>query len=54
MYFEETRFEPSGFVHAACCRDYFGTTLLLDRAAHFSPQLTESDLADLENALRGD
>jgi hypothetical protein len=51
VYFEEARFEPSGFVHAACASGYFGTTRLIDRARHFNPDLGDDDAAELEAAL---
>ena len=51
VYFEEFRFEPSGFVHAACASDYFDTTDLIERIKYFSPQLDAGDLADLQLAL---
>ena len=50
VYFEEYRFEPSGFIHAGCAADYFGTTDLLDRVRYFSPELTEPDLRELAKA----
>ena len=50
-FFEEYRFSPSGFVHAACAADYFETTDILDRVAHFSSGLAATDLADLRTAL---
>lgn len=52
VFFEEFRFEPAGFLHAACAREYFGTLDLMDRIAHFGPELTAADLQDLERALR--
>lgn len=54
VYFEEGRFEPSGFVHAACARPYFGTTDLIERARHFSPALDDADAAELAAALQPD
>lgn len=51
VFFEEFRFEPSGFVHAACAGEYFETTDLIERIKHFSPQLSASDLDDLKRAL---
>lgn len=51
VYFEEFRFEPSGFVHATCAGEYFETTDLLERIKHFSPQLSASDLHELKRAL---
>ncbi|MBN1236916.1 MAG: hypothetical protein JXB36_00370, partial [Gammaproteobacteria bacterium] len=43
VYFDEARFEPSGFVHAECAEAYFGTTELIDRARHFNPELGDAD-----------
>lgn len=54
VYFEEYRFEPSGFIHAGCATDYFGTADVLDRVRRFSPNLTEEELADLARACDGD
>lgn len=51
VYFEEFRFEPSGFVHASCAREYFETTDLIERIKHFSPQFDAGNLADLKRAL---
>lgn len=51
VYFEEFRFEASGFVHATCAGEYFETTDLIERMKHFSPQLSASDLDDLKLAL---
>ena len=54
VFFEEYRFSPGGFVHAECAREYFDTVALLDRIAHFSPDLTAQDLEDLDRALRAE
>jgi hypothetical protein len=51
VFFEELRFEPSGYVHAACAREYFETIDLLDRVKHFSPELGASDMDELRAAL---
>lgn len=48
VFWEEGRFQPSGFVHGACAKEYFGTTEVIARAAHFTP-LAGEDVA----ALRG-
>jgi hypothetical protein len=50
-FFEEFRFAPSGFVHAACAPAYFETAAILDRVAHFSPNLDRAELEDLRRAL---
>jgi len=47
VFFEEFRFEPSGFIHAGCAREYFGTTDLLERVRYFSPDLGAGDLEEL-------
>jgi hypothetical protein len=51
MYFEEFRFEPSGFIHAACAREYFKTTDLIERIKYFSLKLDASDLDDVKLAM---
>jgi hypothetical protein len=51
VYFEEFRFEPSGFVHASCAREYFETTDLIERIKYFNPNLNAGDLDDLKLAL---
>ena len=50
-FFEEFRFSPSGFVHAACAPSYFETEEILDRVAHFSPDLDRAELDDLRRAI---
>lgn len=50
-FFEEFRFAPSGFVHAACVPAYFETGDILDRVAHFSPNLDRTDLDELGRAV---
>lgn len=51
VYFEEFRFAPSGYIHAACASAYLGTTELLDRISHFCPKLSQDDLSSLTLAL---
>jgi hypothetical protein len=51
VFYEEGRFEPSGFVHAGCAREYFETTDVLARVRRFSPALREEDLAELRAEL---
>jgi len=51
VFYEEGRFEPSGFVHVGCGLAYFETTDILPRVRRFSPGLREEDLADLEAEL---
>ncbi|HZD53071.1 MAG TPA: hypothetical protein VE175_08490 [Woeseiaceae bacterium] len=54
VFFEEYRFEPSGFIHAGCAKEYFGTTDVMERVLHFNPSLGAGDLEDIESALRPD
>jgi hypothetical protein len=52
VFFEEYRFNPGGFVHAGCSTTYFETVEIIDRLRHFSPDLTDSEAAELERAVR--
>lgn len=51
VFFEEHRFQPSGFIHAACASEYFGTTNVLERILHFNPTLTPAELEAIEVAM---
>ena len=51
VFFEEYRFEASGFIHAGCGNDYFGTTDIMDRVRHFNPALELEELEEVEAAL---
>ena len=51
VFYEEGRFTPSGFVHVACMPAYCETTEVIPRIRHFSPALTEADLAELSAQL---
>ncbi|MEZ5316809.1 MAG: hypothetical protein R2752_05360 [Vicinamibacterales bacterium] len=48
LYYEDGRFTPSGFIHAACAPAYLETTAILPRVRHFTPALTDADAAELE------
>jgi Poly(ADP-ribose) polymerase and DNA-Ligase Zn-finger region len=52
MFFEEFRFNAGGFIHAGCAGAYFGTTDIMDRVRHFSPDIPAAELDDLENAVK--
>lgn len=52
VFFEEHRFQPSGFIHAACAEEYFGTANVMDRVLHFNPALGPKALEAIEAALR--
>ena len=51
VFFEEYRFNPGGYIHAQCSREYFETVELLDRIRHFTPELREPELAEVAAAL---
>jgi hypothetical protein len=51
VYYQEGRFEPSGYVHLRCAPEYFETADVIDHVRHFSPALTEADLADIRGQL---
>ena len=51
VFFEDYRFNPGGYLHARCARNYFETTEILDRVRHFSPELRETELAEVARAI---
>ena len=51
VFFEEYRFQPSGFIHAGCAGEYLGTTDIMKRVGHFSPALSAADLKDFKKSL---
>jgi ribosomal protein L37AE/L43A len=51
MYYEDGRLTPGGFIHAGCSANYFETTDLFGRFKHFSPELSDSDLAEIRAEL---
>ena len=52
VYYQESRFEPSGYIHADCAAAHLGTTEILDRVRHFSPDLGEEELVELAGQLK--
>jgi hypothetical protein len=52
VYYEEGRFQPSGFIHLGCAASYFETADVIDRLRHFSPDLTESDIEEIRSQLQ--
>ena len=51
VFFEDYRFNPGGYLHARCARNYFETTAILDRVRHFSPELREAELTEVAGAI---
>ncbi len=52
-FYEEGRFNPAGYIHAGCAREYLETTDIIDRAAHFTPDLDDSDVNEIRSVLAG-
>jgi hypothetical protein len=50
VFYQESRFEPSGFLHARCATGYLGTAEILDRLEHFGP-LSPDDRRAVEQAI---
>jgi len=51
VFFEDYRFNPGGYLHARCARNYFETTEILDRVRHFSPELRDAEVAEVAAAI---
>jgi hypothetical protein len=52
VFFEEGRFNPSGFIHMRCAAAYLEAGEFLDHALHFSPDLTDADRAELRSLMK--
>jgi hypothetical protein len=50
-YYEDGRFMPSGYIHLQCAAPYFDTTDILPHLRHFSPELSEEEIAEIARAL---
>ena len=51
VFFEEGRFNPSGFIHVKCAPGYFEGAAIAERALHFSADLSDAERAELGKAL---
>lgn len=51
VYYEEGRFNPSGFIHLSCAEPYLGTADIVDRALHFAGELGEEGVAEVRRLL---
>jgi hypothetical protein len=51
VFYEEGRFEPSGFIHLPCAPAYFETGDVADSLEHFAPELTPDERAEIRAAL---
>ena len=50
-FHKRPRFAPSGFIHVGCAREYLETAEIFGRLKHFSPALTDGDLAEIREQL---
>lgn len=48
---EQGRFEPAGFLHPRCSKDYFETVDVMERVRHFAPTLEDVDLEELSREI---
>lgn len=53
VFYEDGRFNPSGYIHPACAAEYLGTKDVVNRVHHFSPDLSPADLEELKADLDG-
>ena len=51
VFWEDGRYQPSGYVHIACAADYFETTTIQLPLTHFSPELTDEQRNELFTLL---
>lgn len=51
LFWQDGRFAPAGFIHAACAGPYFETIDILDRLQHFAPDLAMTDSEELARVL---
>lgn len=51
--FEEARFQPIGYIHLTCQREYFGAPPSLERLKRCVQQLSALDLAEVAAACEG-
>jgi hypothetical protein len=52
LYYEDGRFNPSGFIHLGCAPGYLETPDILPRLKHFAPDLSDTDLKEIGAALQ--
>jgi hypothetical protein len=52
VFFEEGRFQPGGFVHLDCRKEYFEQEEIMDPLLHFSQGLEDLERSELIRALQ--
>ena len=50
VFYDDGRFVPSGFMHAACVKEYLETTDIGPRLKHFSPRLSQAEFDEAAKA----
>jgi hypothetical protein len=53
-YYEDGRFVPSGFIHVRCAPAYLETPDVMARIRHFSPGLSDAEIAEIQAELGAD
>ena len=53
MYYEDGRFAASGTIHVSCAPAYLETADVMVRLKHFTPSLTDADVAEIQALLNG-
>ncbi len=48
LFYEDGRFNPSGYAHVKCAQEYLGTDELVPRFRHYSPDLSEDDVTAIK------
>jgi hypothetical protein len=51
VFYEDGRFNPSGYLHPRCAREYLETTAVLPRVRRFARGLSEGDLDEIRREL---
>ena len=51
VFYDEGQFNPSGYIHLGCCSEYLETIDIVDRIAHFSPDLSDAELSTIGEEL---
>lgn len=51
VFYEEGRFNPSGYCHTRCASEYLGTSEIVERLRFFTPELTDAEEASIREGL---
>lgn len=47
VFYEEGRFNPSGYCHIKCASEYLGTSEIIDRLKYFTPDISAADVDEI-------